>query len=100
MNYEKNTFNLTRKKIIKKILLLNMTDSLIQQCLNLLHREDVKKEIKEMFKPIISLILQEIYPYIYLSILLVLISFLLILGIFYLLLRFNKHFKISNTNIF
>jgi len=40
-------------------------------------------------KPMIDLILQELYPYIFLSIVFVFISFLLILGIFVLLLR-NK----------
>jgi hypothetical protein len=66
-----------------------MKDQFIEQCLLILSREDVKKELKELFKPIISLIFQEIYPYIYLSLIFVIISFLLILGIFYLLLRSN-----------
>ena len=63
-----------------------MREQLIEQCLLILSRDDVKKEMKELFKPIVSLIVQEIYPYIYLSLVFVLISFLLILGIFYLLL--------------
>jgi hypothetical protein len=73
-----------------------MKDQLIEQCLNILARDDVKKEVKELFKPLVSLIVQEIYPYIYLSLIFVIISFLLILGIFYLLLRNNLktfHFK-------
>lgn len=55
----------------------------------ILSREDVKKELKELFKPLVSLIVQEIYPYIYLSLIFVIISFLLILAIFYLLMRTN-----------
>jgi hypothetical protein len=66
-----------------------MKDQLIEQCLIILSREDVKKEVKELFKPVVSLLVQEIYPYIYLSLIFVIISFLLILGIFYLLLRNN-----------
>ena len=66
-----------------------MKEQFIQQCLLVLARDDVKKEMKELFKPVISLIIQEIYPYIYLSLIFVIISFLLILGIFYLLLRTN-----------
>jgi hypothetical protein len=66
-----------------------MKEQLIEQCLTILSREDVKKELKELFKPLISLLVQEIYPYIYLSLIFVIISFLLILGIFYLLLRNN-----------
>jgi len=61
----------------------------IDYCLDIIKREDVKQELKHLFKPIIQLILQEIYPYIYLSLIFVIISFLLILGIFYLLLRTN-----------
>lgn len=73
-----------------------MKDQFIEQCLLILSREDVKKEMKELFKPIIGVIVQEIYPYIYLSLLFVIISFLLILGIFYLLLRNN--IKMLNLN--
>ncbi len=71
-----------------------MKDQLIEECLQILSREDVKKELKELFKPIVSLIIQEIYPYLYISIMFITICFLLILGIFYLLLRNNnKTFK-------
>jgi len=62
----------------------------INYCLDIIKREDVKHELKQLFKPIIQLILQEIYPYIYLSVLFLLISFFLVLGIFILLLR-NNH---------
>lgn len=74
-----------------------MKEQLIEQCLHILSREDVKKEIKEIFKPLVSLLVQEIYPYIYLSLIFVIISFLLILGIFYLLMRNNlKIFTLKN----
>lgn len=68
-----------------------MKEKIIEQCLLILKREDVKNELKLLFKPLITLILQEIYPYIYLSVLFVLISFLLTLGIFILLLRNKFH---------
>jgi len=67
----------------------NIKDNLIQHCLDILKREDVKDELKNMMKPMINMILQDLYPYIFLSIVFVFISFLLILGIFILLLR-NK----------
>ena len=67
----------------------NIKDTLIEQCLIILKREDVKNELKQLMKPMIDLILKELYPYIFLSIVFVFISFLLILGIFVLLLR-NK----------
>lgn len=68
-----------------------MNDKFINECLILLKREDIKKKIKgfinPMIQPIVSIILKEISPYIYLSLIFVIISFLLHLGIFILLLR-------------
>ena len=66
-----------------------MKELLKEQCLQFIKREDVKAEIKNLFSPILELILIQIYPYIYLSLIFVIISFLLHLGIFILLLR-NK----------
>jgi hypothetical protein len=68
-----------------------MRDTIIEQCLVILKREDVKEELKNLLSPLIDLILIQIYPYIYLSLMFVLISFLLHLGIFVLFLR-NKSF--------
>ena len=67
----------------------HLKNKAIDYCLDIIKREDVKNELKQLFKPVIQLILQEIYPYIYLSVLFLLISFFLILGIFILLLRNN-----------
>ena len=64
-----------------------LKDKFISECLNILDRNDVKEHFKELMKPIIELLLKDLYPYIFLSILFVFISFLLILGIFILLLR-------------
>ena len=44
-------------------------------------------ELKNVVKPLVGLFVKEIYPYFFISIIFVLISFLLILGIFILLLR-------------
>ena len=69
----------------------NVKETIINECLNVLHRKDVKDELKELMRPLSDMLIKEIYPYIFLSIIFVIISFLLILGIFILLLR-NKHF--------
>lgn len=66
-----------------------LKDSIIQECLVILKREDVKKEFKNMLSPFIELIITQIYPYLYLCLIFVIISFLLHLGIFILLLK-NK----------
>ena len=65
-------------------------EKIIDECLEVLNRKEVKREFKKMMAPLIELLLKDIYPYIYLSIIFVVLSFLLILGIFILLLRSNK----------
>jgi hypothetical protein len=71
-----------------------MKDSLVQQCLDILKREDIKNEFKMMLKPLIDFILYEIYPYIYITVTLVVVIFLMILAILLLLIYIlrNKHF--------
>jgi hypothetical protein len=58
-----------------------MKDSLVQQCLDILKRDDVKNEFKTMLKPLIDFILYEINPYIYITVTLVFLIFVMILAI-------------------
>jgi hypothetical protein len=62
-----------------------MKDSLVQQCLDILKRDDVKKEFKLMLNPILDFILYEINPYIYITVTLVFMIFIMILAILILL---------------
>jgi len=66
-----------------------LKEKIIHECLIILKREDVKDEFKNMLSPFIDLIIKQIYPYLYLCLIFVIISVLLHLGIFVLLLR-NK----------
>ncbi len=70
---------------------MELKETIVNECLKVLHRKEVKEEFKEHMGPLIDMLIKEIYPYIFLSIIFVFISFLLILGIFILLLR-NKIF--------
>jgi len=72
----------------------DMKEMIIDKCLEVLKRKDVKDDIKELMRPVVDMIIKEIYPYIFLSIIFVFISFLLILGIFILLLRTEISFKV------
>jgi len=72
----------------------DMKEMIIDKCLEVLKRKDVKDDIKELMRPVVDMIIKEIYPYIFLSIVFVFISFLLILGIFILLLRTEISFKV------
>ena len=66
---------------------MKIKDQFIQECLHVLKREDIKKELRSITKPWMDIILQDIYPYIFLSLLFVIMSFLLILAIFFILLH-------------
>ena len=74
----------------------NLKNTIINECLNTLKRDDVKNDIKELMKPLVDMIIQQLYPYIFLSIIFVSISFLLILGTFILLLRYKYIFQKKN----
>ena len=66
-----------------------MYNDFIDKCKLLLRRPDVQEEFRILVKPLIDYIMVFLTPYIYISLVLVVISFLLILGIFILLLRGN-----------
>lgn len=72
-----------------------MKNYIKEQCLLILKNNDIKSEFKTLFNPLIDAILVKIYPYIYLSLIFVIISFFLHLGIFFLLLRNKSLLKIS-----
>jgi len=62
---------------IKIFTLINMDvkETIINECLNVLHRKEVKDEFKELMRPLIDMLIKEIYPYIFLSIIFVLLVF-------------------------
>jgi hypothetical protein len=63
-----------------------MKNKFIEECIILLKKdENVKNIINPLIEPIINNLLKELNPYIYLSLVFVFISFLLHLGIFFLL---------------
>ena len=74
-----------------------MKEYFINECLLLLKRDDIRKNLKNfvnpIIHPIISILLKEIYPYIYLSLILIIINFILHLGIFIILIRNKTLFK-------
>jgi hypothetical protein len=74
-----------------------MKESILKQCLDILKRDDIKKELKYIFAPIINLVLCELYPYIYAIVFLVFLIFIMILAILVILLFIvrNKHFFIN-----
>jgi hypothetical protein len=62
-----------------------MKEPIIQQCLDILKREDIKSELKSFCGPIIQMIFEFINPYIYITLFLVFFIFIMILAILTLL---------------
>jgi len=62
-----------------------MKETLIQQCLDVLRRDDIKNELKSFCTPFISLLLNFINPYIYITVSLVILLFIMNLAILLLL---------------
>lgn len=75
-----------------------MKEKFIADCIALFQKDEIKNNIKDIIdpiiKPIINNLLKEINPYIYLSLLFVFVSFLLHLGIFFLLVRNRIYAKV------
>ena len=74
-----------------------MKDSLLKQCLDVLKREDVKTELKLLLNPIIEFILFEIRPYTYVTILLLLMIFVIVLANLALFIWFMRNKGIFTT---
>ena len=68
-----------------------MKDSIVQQCLDILKREDIKNEFKMLLKPVIDFILYEINPYIYITVALVFLIFVMILAILIILIMLLRN---------
>ena len=43
---------------------MDVKETIINECLNVLHRKEVKDEFKELMRPLIDMLIKEIYPYI------------------------------------
>jgi hypothetical protein len=71
-----------------------MKDSLVQQCLDILKRDDIKNEFKMLLKPVIDFILYEINPYIYITVALVFLIFIMILAILIILVMLLRNKQI------
>lgn len=67
------------------------SSSLVHQCLDILKSENIKKELKVLFRPVIDIVMNEMNPYIYIIVLLLISTFVLNLGIFVLFVyKFNQ----------
>ena len=74
-----------------------MTNLVVNQCLEILKRDDVKKELNSLLKPVLEFLLFEIQPYIYVTVFLLFMLFALTLANFvtFLFILRNKPEKLT-----
>ena len=72
---------------------MKMKETIVQQCLEILKKEDIKNELKILFKPVMDIILYEINPYIYITLILVFCIFIMILAILILLILVLRNYS-------
>ena len=96
LKIQKNKKFLTRKIILLILFKISMKDSIVQQCLDILKREDIKNEFKILLKPIMNFILYEINPYIYIIMSLVFLIFIMILAILIILILIIRNKEVFN----
>jgi uncharacterized membrane protein (DUF106 family) len=54
---------------------MNIKEQLVQECVNIMKRQDIKEEIKQLVKPILEMLLNELYPYLYILIIFIILCF-------------------------
>jgi hypothetical protein len=62
-------------------------NNLFSQCLDILKREDIKYKIKNIFEPVIDMVMDELRPYIYICMSIIIFIFIMMLAILTILLR-------------
>ena len=75
-----------------------MKDTIVQQCIDILKRDDIKNEFKMLLKPFIDVILFEINHYIYVALALVFLIFIMILMILIILIFLFRNKNIIKLN--
>lgn len=76
-----------------------LKNALANQCINFLKTEESKKELKEIFSPVLEYFLKEINIYLYFFIFFIFTSFILHLGVLLLLIRYNIKLNKQTNNI-
>lgn len=76
-----------------------MKESLIQQCLDILKKEDIKNELKTLFTPVLDFVLYEINPYLYITITVVFVIFIMILAILIILIFLLRNKQIIDKTM-
>ena len=67
--------------------------SIAYHCINFLKSEEIKKEMSNIINPIMDYFLKQIHIYLYFFLFFIFISFVLHLGVLFLLIKYNNRLK-------
>ena len=70
-----------------------MRSSIIANCVEMIKKEDFKRELKVLSHPILEVLIDELKPYIFSLLLFLVANFILILGILMYIIRWDKRTK-------
>jgi hypothetical protein len=73
-----------------------MKESIIQQCLDILKRDDIKNEMRTLFSPVLDIVIKVVNPYITITIGFVFLIFTMNLAILILLILVLRNKIITN----
>jgi hypothetical protein len=73
-----------------------MKESIIQQCLDILKRDDIKNEMRTLFSPVLDIVIKVVNPYITITIGVVFLIFTMNLAILILLILVLRNKIITN----
>ena len=73
-----------------------MKESIIQQCLDILKRDDIKNEMMTLFSPVLDIVIKVVNPYITITIGVVFLIFTMNLAILILLILVLRNTIITN----
>jgi hypothetical protein len=67
-----------------------MRNTIIANCLDIIKKDDFKKEMKILSQPIIEVLVDELKPYIFTITLFLIVNFVIVVGVMMYLFRINK----------
>jgi hypothetical protein len=68
-------------------------NTIAYHCINFLKSEEIKKEMRNIINPIMDYFLKQIHIYLYFFLFFIFISFILHLGVLFLLIKYNIRLK-------
>ena len=75
-----------------------LVEDLVHRCVKVLEREDVRVRIERIVRPAVALILERLYPYIFVTVSLVVVLFVLIVYALVVLSQIRKNLSLLNPH--